>query len=251
MNQPLDPLNSPSPSRAGGPPPPLPTPPPPLPPDAGPGLIIETLLKRPVQLIDALLQPGGGHSAIWLATVALLALAAYGLVVGTFSGGEQIVAAPLKISVGALSGMLICLPSLFIFACLTGADVTLRGTIGVLCAVLALTAMLLIGFAPVAWVFSQSTDSVVFIGVLHLIFWLIALGFGLRLLRTFMDLLRVRDRVHLKVWTCIFILVSLQMTTALRPIIGTSPQRLPSERKFFLEHWFENLSGKNQPAAAR
>ena len=244
MNQPTDPSNPPAPSRTGVPP--LPISPSPLTPDASPGLILETLLKRPAQLIDALQQKGGGGVSMWLAVVALLALAAYGLVVGTFSGGDQLVAAPLKISLGALLSMLICLPSLFIFACLTGAEVTLRGTTGVLNAALALTALLLIGFAPVAWVFSQSTESVAFIGALHLVFWLIALGFGLRLLRTFMDLLRVRDRVHLKVWSCIFILVSLQMTTALRPIVGTSPQRLPSEKKFFLEHWFENVSGKNQ-----
>ncbi len=242
MNPSNDPSNPASPSLSGVPP--LPTPPPPLPADASPGLIVETLLKRPAQLIDALQAAGGGRVSRWLAITALLALAAYGLVVGTFSGSEQLLAAPLKISLGALFCVLICLPSLFIFACLSGAEVTLRGIGGVLSAALALTAMLLIGFAPVAWVFSQSTDSVAFIGALHLLFWLIALGFGLRLLRVFMDALRVRDRMHLRVWTCIFILVSLQMTTALRPIVGRSADRFPTAKKFFLEHWFENISGR-------
>lgn len=240
MNQPTDPINSPSTPRSAVPP--LPTPPPALPTDANPGLILETLLKRPTQLLDALQQKGGGVLAAWLAVAALLFLAAYGLLVGTFSGGEQLLAAPLKISLGALFTMLICLPSLFIFACLTGAEVTLRGIVGVLCAALALAALLLIGFAPVAWVFSQSTESVAFIGTLHLLFWFIAVGFGLRLLRVFMDLLRVRDRAHLRVWTGIFILVSLQMTTALRPIVGKSPHYLPLEKRFFLEHWFENVA---------
>lgn len=243
MNPPIDPSSTPSSSRTGVPP--LPTPPAPLPSNANPGLILETLLKRPAQLVTALQQTGSGGLSTWLAVAALISLAAYGLVVGTFSGGDQLIAAPLKISVGALFSMLICLPSLFIFACLTGADVTLRATIGVLCAALALAAMLLIGFAPVAWVFSQSTESVAFIGALHLIFWLIALGFGLRLLRVFMDHLHVHDRAHLRVWTCIFILVSLQMTTALRPIVGRSSLRLPAEKKFFLEHWFESVSGKS------
>ena len=187
----------------------------------------------------------------WLALTALISLAAYGLVVGTFSGGDQLFAAPLKISLGALFSTLICLPSLFIFACLTGAEVTVQRTAGVLSAALALTSLLLIGFAPVAWVFSQSTESVAFIGTLHLVFYLIALGFGLRLLRTFMDLMRVRDRVHLKVWSCIFVLVSLQMTTALRPIVGVSPQRLPTEKKFFLEYWFENITGKSPAPESR
>ncbi len=39
----------------------------------------------------------------------------------------------------------------------------------------------------------------------------------------------------------IFLLVCLQMTTALRPIIGTSEHWLPKEKKFFLAHWSENL----------
>ena len=45
----------------------------------------------------------------------------------------------------------------------------------------------------------------------------------------------------------IFVLVCVQMTTALRPIIGTSETLLPPERKFFLAHWSEVLDEK--PAA--
>src|SRR5256885_11130618 len=47
---------------------------------------------------------------------------------------------------------------------------------------ISLTTVLLIGFAPVAWVFSESTKSLPAIGALHLIFWLIATYFGLRFL---------------------------------------------------------------------
>jgi hypothetical protein len=44
------------------------------------------------------------------------------------------------------------------------------------------------------------------------------------------------------VWVAVFVLVCLQMTTALRPIIGTSDHWLPKEKKFFIAHWIENLS---------
>jgi hypothetical protein len=212
-----------------------------VPANAGPGLILETLLKRPALLIEAL-HRGGTRATFWLGGSALLALAAYGLLIGSFSGGDQLIAAPLKVSLGTAFSMLICLPSFFIFACLTGADISLRAITGVLCAALALTSLLLIGFAPVAWVFSQSTESIGFIGFLHLAFWLISLAFGLRLLRVFMDVLRVKQRVHLQVWTGLFILVTMQMTASLRPIIGTAPHWLPTEKKFFLEHWFESIS---------
>jgi hypothetical protein len=45
----------------------------------------------------------------------------------------------------------------------------------------------------------------------------------------------------LKVWVIVFLLVALQMSTALRPIVGTSETFLPAEKKFFVSHWFECL----------
>lgn len=212
-----------------------------LDPSAGGGSVIESLLKRPMQLIDALQREHAARHTAWLLTFAIVAFAAYGLLVGSFSGGAQFGFAAAKVSVGALATVLICLPSFFIFSCLAGADITLRSTVGVLAAVLATIALLLIGFAPIAWIFSESTTSASFIGFLHLSFWLIALGFGLRLPRILMNSLGVRERLHLRVWTVILVLVSLQMTTALRPILGKSDRLLPGEKKFFIAHWIENL----------
>lgn len=224
---------------------------PPLPPNAGTGLILETLLKRPAQLVDALQCDASTRMSRCLLGFALFALAAYGLLVGSFSGGSQLGLAAAKVSAGALASAVICLPSFFIFSCLTGAEVTLRGAVGMLSAMLALIALLLIGFAPVAWIFSASTNSVSFIGSLHLVIWLFALGFGLRLPRVLMEALRVREKLHLRVWAGIFIVVSLQMTTALRPIIGSSERLLPDEKKFFVAHWIENLTSDVEKERAR
>jgi len=222
-----------------------------MPSDAGLGVILDTLLKRPVLLIRELCEaPVSRHWAL-LALVAIVTFALYGLVIGSFSGGNQWMASPLKVSAGGLLSALICLPSLYIFACLTGAEVSLRGLAGVLFAMLTLTGLLLLGFAPVAWVFSQSTDSVAFIGTLHLLFWIIATSFGLRLFSHMTKVLRVADRVHLKVWTVIFLLVCLQMTTALRPIVGTSEHWLPTEKRFFISYWIENVFSAALPTAPR
>jgi hypothetical protein len=212
-----------------------------LPPDAGIAAILDSLLKRPVQLIHTLCEAKSSRHWLLLALIAVPAFAVYGLLIGSFSGGAQLWAAALKVSIGALLSALICFPSLYIFACLTGAEVSVRALAGVLFAMLALTGVLLLGFAPVAWVFSQSTESVAFIGSLHLAFWLIATAFGLRLLNLMTKTLLVSGCVHLKVWTVIFVLVCLQMTTALRPIIGQSDRWLPVEKKFFIAHWGDNL----------
>jgi hypothetical protein len=207
-----------------------------------PASSVGALLRRPVDLIAAFQQPQASRISTTLLAFAVIALAAYGALVGSFSGGEQMLAAPLKISLGAVTSLLICLPSLFIFACLTGAEVSLRAVVGVACAMIALAALLLIGFAPVAWIFSQSTDSIAFIGFLHLAFWLVGLYFGLRLPAMLMRSLHVTDRIHLRAWSLIFILVTLQMTTALRPIVGTSEHWLPKQKKFFITHWIEAVA---------
>ncbi|WP_414211339.1 hypothetical protein, partial [Klebsiella variicola] len=89
----------------------------------------------------------------------------------------------------------------------------MRTVFGILFAVVCLSALLLIGFAPVAWIFSQSTDSIAFMGTLHLAFWLIGTLFGLRLLSLLARLSGGIPNSHLRVWSTIFVLVCLQMTT--------------------------------------
>ena len=86
-------------------------------------------------------------------------------------------------------------------------------------------------------------------GALHLLFWFIATGFGLRfLVRGFRHL--KGDGAMIKLWTAIFILVALQMTTALRPLVGTAPTLLPTEKQFFVSHWVDSL-GKENGSEAR
>jgi hypothetical protein len=205
----------------------------------GPGhplAVVEALLKSPGRVLFELrgVRAAAVGGALFL--IGVLCLAVYGVVTGSLSGGEQLWIAPVKILLGSALCALICLPSLFIFLCLGGADVKLRSVAGNLLASVALTALLLLGFAPVAWVFSQSTDSVALMAALHLIFWGIALGFGLRLIGG-------GSRTS-KVWIGIYIVVCLQMMTALRPIVGKSATFLPTEKQFFLAHMAETLNGR-------
>jgi hypothetical protein len=214
----------------------------PMPEGRSPAHVIEALLKYPGRIIHELQFNWRADLSGWLLLLALLGMAAYGVVVGSFSGGAQMWIAPAKLALGTLLSILICLPSLYIFACLAGIETRLRTVAGVLFAAVALGSLLLIGFAPVAWIFSQSTDSVAFMGALHLILWTIGIGFGLRLIGAMSRLLSGSARSHMKLWNLIFVVVCLQMTTTLRPIVGTSSHFLPGEKKFFLAHWFETVT---------
>lgn len=206
------------------------------------GAILDALLKQPGSLLHELKGDNRGRIIGRLILIVVVSMLVYGLVMGSMSGGRQWIAAPIKLTLGISFSLLICLPSLYVFLCLSGADVRIGEVSGALLAMVAVVSLLLIGFAPVAWIFSQSTDSFVLIGILHLLFWVIGLWFGARLVGGLVQMVGAQERSHLRVWMCIFVLVSLQMTTVLRPLIGTSPDLLPKEKKFFLSHWMTNLN---------
>jgi hypothetical protein len=163
----------------------------------------------------------------------------YGVVVGTFSGGAQLWIAPAKIALGLVISAAICLPSLYIFGCLSGSQARLSEVCGLLAGMLLLSTVLLIGFAPVAWIFSESTESVAWMGALHLLFCLLATLFGLRFMKAGFAHTHARSQAGINVWIIIFLLVALQMTTALRPILGRSDSFFPKEKQFFLGHWID------------
>jgi len=211
--------------------------------------VVEALLKHPGRLIHAF-QEGGGGVPLRLALSAFISLTVFGLLLGTFSGGTPIWAAPLKITIGMLVAVIICFPSLYIFSALDGLNARVHQIASVLLGMVALTALLLLGFAPVIWVFSTSTDSLGFMGFLVLMFWIIGLFFGARLLTGAVSLIGSESSGYLKVWIAIFTIVTFQMSTSLRPLIGTAETFLPAEKKFFLEHWLYHMDGNNASESA-
>lgn len=239
---------------AGPIPPAIPTPPrlsKPLPlgeepadrePISGPLAAVEAILRAPRRVMYQLRQPGSGRLIVAMLVVSILCSLIYGLVVGTFSMGTQLWAAPVKIAGGLLVSALICLPSLYIFTCLSGSEAKLSEIFGLVAGLLTLMTILLIGFAPVAWLFSQSTESLVWMGVLHLIFWFIATMFGLKFLDAGFFHSKTRSSAGLYTWIIIFILVAIQMTTALRPIVGKADTFFPTQKKFFLSHWSDSFN---------
>lgn len=216
---------------------------------------IESVLRQPRRVHHALRQPGAGRIISAMVFMAVICALIYGVVVGTFSRGDQLWIAPLKIAGGLLVAAVVCLPSLYIFACLSGSRARLSEMAGLVGGMLLLMTLLLIGFAPVAWLFSESTNSIGWMGFLHLVFWGIATIFGMRFLSAGFAGTQARSQAGLHVWAIIFVLVCLQLTTALRPIIGKSDTVFPGveEKKFFIKHWLDcgNLDENGQPKKSR
>ncbi|HEX3626592.1 MAG TPA: hypothetical protein VH280_14350 [Verrucomicrobiae bacterium] len=209
---------------------------------------IEALLRQPLRLSIQLRKPGAGRLIGQMLLITIGCSLVYGVVVGTFAGGPQLWAAPAKIAGGLILSAGICLPSLYIFTCLSGSRARFVEVCGFLAGLLMLMTILLVGFAPVAWIFSQSTDSAAWMGGLHLAFWGIATLFGVRFLKQGFSRTEAKSQAGVNIWVIIFLLVALQMTTALRPIVGKSDTFFPAEKEFFIAHWANCLIGKGSIA---
>ncbi len=200
--------------------------------------LFEALLRRPRDLVTRL--AAGDRGATWrFLGMAVVSLAVFGFVLGCFAKHEQLWAAPLKVTCGLAFAGLICLPSLYIFATLAGARMSLGQLAACLAGALALAGLLLMGFAPAIWIFAESTDSLGFMGALSVGAWLVAAAFAIRFLRSAISATGGAQAMPILIWSVVFLLVTLQMTTSLRPILGRSGTLLTQEKKFFLQHWIE------------
>ena len=211
--------------------------------------ILDSLLRSPKDLIQRLADPCNGALPRFIG-IAVVSMLVFGVVLGSFAMNEQLWAAPLKITVGLLIAGLICFPSLYIFSCLAGSRASASQLAATLAGMLALAGLLLLGFAPAVWIFTQATNAFGFMGVLAVTPWLVAMAFGMRFLHTAVGLTGASGKAPIHVWSCIFLLVTLQMTTSLRPILGRESYLLTDEKKFFIQHWIE-VSDKSLPVTSR
>ncbi len=215
--------------------------------------LFEALLRRPHALVARL--AGANHQATGrFALMAVVSIALFGFVLGCFAKHEQLWAAPAKITAGLVFSGLICFPSLYIFSTLAGARVSISQLAACLAGALALAGLLLLGFAPAVWIFAESTDSFGFMGALAIGSWIIAVFFALRFLKSAIFATGGTQKGPLFIWSVVFLLVTLQMTTSLRPILGRSDILLTQEKKFFMQHWYDtfgtSLPSENPPETA-
>jgi hypothetical protein len=199
--------------------------------------LAEALLKEPARLVQAVERGDAGRVAAALAVLLFVCVAAYGWVLGSFSGGEQAWMAPLKLLATVPFTAAICFPSLYIFGCLGGARQSPGQTAALLLGCLSLAGILMVGFAPISWVFAQSTRSLAFMGAMHTAFWIAAFLFGLRFLSAAHRRLNGGRTGYLKSWGVILLVVFFQVCTMARPLIGPFDGYRLHGKCSFLAHW--------------
>ena len=221
-------------------PPALPTNPPPEDATVATGNIVTRLLKSPSSV--ALTIKNNENlvaEAVKMLGAALLCHAVFGLAAGLFGGWEVALTAVWKAPFIALCAMLLCLPSLYVFAAVLGSPMNAAQALAFASACFATTGLIMVALAPVAWLFAVSTESLVFVVVMVFIMWLVALGFTAKFLACVKGAGLLKKHAGLRLWFVILILVSLQMTTVMRPILSAPKEdgrAAPGEKMFFLQH---------------
>jgi hypothetical protein len=202
---------------------------------------LDTVIKRPGEISYAILESKSTPIRFHLLAIFMLCALSYGLIMASFSGGMQWVSTPARLLAGWLFSALICLPSLHVFSSLSGGRQSLLDAAGVVLQSMTLHAIIMLAFSPVIWLFSQSTDGVLFMGVLHLCAWFISAIFALSIIKNAF-LVYNGIQSYLWLWTTIFVLVSMQMSATLRPLVGEFDGWELNDKLFFLKHWLSEMA---------
>lgn len=149
---------------------------------------------------------------------AVLCYALYGIAAGFFQGGWSLALAVMKVPLIIIGSMVLCIPSLYVFTGLAGADLSPRAFATALGGFAGTTGLVLLALMPVIWLFSVSTIALGFVVWLHLLAWVIALVFG----RQFLVRSAAVARGVTGLWLALLFVVSLQMTTYVRPVLWRS-----------------------------
>jgi hypothetical protein len=205
---------------------------------------LDELLKRPfdgLRRADLPGPPGAGSRRLLIGAVLCWTL--YGAAAGFFQGGAQIPVAALKAGLIVAASLLLCMPSLYVFAALLGANLSPRVFLAVVSGFGGMVGLLLLGLLPIGWLFSVSSTSLAFVSWLHLLLWLLALLFAKRFLGE--ALRQAGSRSGAFLWVGLFCLVSLQVTTLFRPVLWRDPGGafFEGEKMFFLEQFGRIMEG--------
>lgn len=195
----------------------------------------------PLSTAGALLRAPGGvwrdvaagerplSRAFALLAVAVALSAGYGVVIGLWEPGWQTLFAAAKLPIVLAGAALLCTPTLHVFSAIGGSRLTLPRTAAFALCAAASASLVLLAFAPIAWLFGVSSGRWGFMLLLHLGVGLVAAVHGLRGLAAARRYLAARGDGSappagvLGTWSVLVMLVGLQLAWLLRPILSAGP----------------------------
>ena len=158
-------------------------------------------------------------------------LAIYGAIMGSFSGGLQIVSSAIKLPALYLLTLIICLPTLYFFDIISGSKRTFAQYLALLLASMSVISVMLFGFAPVTLFFRISINDYVFFTLLNIailaITGFIGINFFYKAMCSFTDQDSEQAKYRtsiVKGWLVLYAFVGSQLGWTLRPFFGEPSQ---------------------------
>lgn len=199
---------------------------------------IAGVLGNPEGIIRQLCtSPRLGAQGAFLLLLALGGTALFGFCAGFFVNWQVALRDTAKAGGIVLFSYFLCLPTLYVFASISGCRVGFvrLALIGLM--VLSGIGCILAALAPVLWLFAVSTESVELFIVLSLALVFVAVILGARTLVGAVRAKAVNNMLGLSAWFCILLIVALQTITLMRPMLATERDAGDAGKCFFLTHF--------------
>ncbi len=191
--------------------------------------VVETILRSRQQFFEEIRQGIGlaeKTRALLVSSSAFLAV--YGAVLGSTHSLAQALSSAVKLPLLFLITLIICVPALYIFSVLFGANQRLPQVVALILAAITVTAVLLLSFAPIVFFFLLTTSGYQFFKLLNVLFFTIAGVLGMVFLSRGMRLVSASDKAEgskmrglvLYLWIMLYAFVGSQMAWTLRPFVG-------------------------------
>ncbi|MDY7013488.1 MAG: actin-binding WH2 domain-containing protein [Cyanobacteriota bacterium] len=157
-----------------------------------------------------------------------LLFALYGAIMGSYSGGLQMLASAAKLPALYLLTLLICLPSLFLFEVISGSKYAFAQYQALLLVAMSSMGIVLFGFAPISLFFRLSVGDYAFFKLLNVAILAIAGGLGIQIFYSSAIALREKESDApkyrssiLQSWLLLYAFVGSQLGWTLRPFFGS------------------------------
>ena len=166
----------------------------------------------------------------------------FGLVTGFFVDWRVALLDMVKMIGVVVFGFALCLPSLYVFMCISGVVLSFSRIVTAGLVVTAMMGCVMGALAPVIWLFSASTSSMDVFLMILLFAGSVAVGFGvLPIKRAYMAGV-FNSCAALYSWLAILVVVMLQCITLMRPMLSPiGDGATPQGKQFFIQHFFMSL----------
>ena len=201
------------------------------------GIGVSSLLGDTNRVVCQLRNARGIRPAALFLVMTICGCALFGAAIGAFGGALLAAIDALKMVGVAAFAYLLCLPSLYMFACLLGSSLSFGriATLGL--SSLAIMGCVLAAMSPVLWLFAVSTASAKIFVLLAMTLAATSLFMAMRLAKCALASGIVSSRVGIYVWFAIFTAVALQSLTLVRPILSQGDGKTPARKCIFVQHF--------------